>query len=427
MCYSCHDGSVADSRRKADINLMHRIDEPVPETMRIPDRFPLGKNNSMQCATCHTPHGVPSGAGTDDTIFMRTSNKNSAMCLSCHTEKLAVAESKHNLLYSATEERNLEGHTVAQTGPCSACHLQHAPARNLSSNGNISNQRCFSCHSEGNVAAKARLVKNQHPLDITYISKENDLSLPLFNSIGIREERGVLTCSTCHNPHQWNPKSNRGEIRKDIKGDRTNSFLRKPAPAICVECHRDKASVERTEHDLTITAPHSKNVVGQEPDRAGVCGVCHLVHNSENEIVLWAQGFGPGNNLMERMCNYCHSREGSAKNKIPSVYFHPREKTITNAGKKQFFPLYHAGNGKPVTMGNISCPSCHNAHRWDPKVNTGGKGVNVEGNVTNSFLRPRGSFELCAECHKKDAELKFEHFHNENKRKFKSFEEQFFQ
>jgi len=126
------------------------------------------------------------------------------------------------------------------------------------------------------------------------------------------------------------------------------------------------------------------------------------------------------------MCNYCHSPDGPAKNKIPAVYFHPREKTITITGKKDFFPLFHAKTGKPVASGNISCPSCHNAHQWDPETRAGGKGVNIEGDVTNSFLRPRSSFELCAECHKKDARLKFEFFHNAKKRKFKSFEEQFF-
>lgn len=427
MCYSCHDGSVVDSRRKAYKNLMHRIDEPVPETVPIPSKFPLGPNNRMQCATCHTPHGVPSGAGTDDTIFMRTSNKNSAMCLSCHTEKVAIAGSKHNLNYSAVEEKNLESQTVAQGGPCSACHLQHAPARKLAGDGNVTSQICFSCHSEDNVAAKFRLVKHQHPFDVSHPKKEDNMILPLFDTLGSRKAGRVLTCATCHNPHQWDPNSDRGEIEKEKRGDRTNSFLRKPAPQICVECHRDKAMVEGTDHDLTVTALHSKNVLGHDPVRAGLCGVCHQVHNSENNLVLWAQGYGPGNNVMERMCNSCHSRQGAANHKIPSVYFHPREKIITKPSEQEFFPLYHAMTGKPVERGNISCPSCHNAHQWAPHVQAKGIGLNREGSLADSFLRPRDFFGFCAECHKQDAGVKFDYFHDPKKRKFKSFEEQFFQ
>lgn len=87
MCFSCHDGSVVDSRAKVYNDLRHKINEPPPATMNIPKIFPLDKEGNMQCATCHTAHGVSSEMGIEKTIFVRTSNKNSDMCRMCHTDK----------------------------------------------------------------------------------------------------------------------------------------------------------------------------------------------------------------------------------------------------------------------------------------------------------------------------------------------------
>jgi hypothetical protein len=77
-------------------------------------------------------------------------------------------------------------------------------------------------------------------------------------------------------------------------------------------------------------------------------------------------------------------------------------------------------------MGNISCPTCHNVHQWDPISKDKGKGVNVEGDMSNSFLRPQASRVLCADCHPRDAALKFKNYHDTTTRKFKGIDELFF-
>ena len=427
MCYSCHDGSVQDSRSTAGKNLTHKINLPVPVYMKIPSQFPLGANNTILCATCHTPHALPSSGTPGETLFMRASLKDSAMCLMCHGDKIFIKSSKHNLMHSAPAEKNLEGKTVKDTGPCSACHLQHAMARDLSGKKDISTQLCFTCHSQGKVAEKSQLKGYQHPLQVRAPNTGNAILLPLFNAEGVRQTDGVITCTTCHDPHRWDPNSADGEIRQAVKGDRANSFLRKTAPQLCGDCHVKKAYVENTDHDLSVTAPQSINILGQKPGQSGVCGVCHLVHNAENEVILWARGFGPGNNIMERICNSCHSKAGTAKDKIPAVYFHPREKLIQTKGRPNFFPLFNAGSGKPANEGNLSCPSCHNAHQWNSQIHFKGNGRNLEGTLADSFLRPRAFFEYCKECHPKDAKSKFESFHDATKRRYKTFEQQFFQ
>ena len=738
MCFSCHDGSVMDSRAKLAENSGHKINKPPPAHMKIPEIFPLDENGNMQCSTCHTAHGVEGGPDSEDTIFMRTSNKDAAMCrmchptadggkasgnhpvgimrqkipeklislgavtgrkkdqvicetchtahgspyksflvnsagnsalcldchsdknifapdgtrkpfhvinaapenvkipegfikkgaklgskgvvtcltchkvhhnkrekqfllvmgneksslcLTCHTDKKYLANTKHNLIHSAPGERNLEGKTVAEAGVCSACHLPHKAARKLSGKKDLTTRLCLSCHSKGNIGEKVRPPGYTHPLDVSPFEKKeenlvftavdaekSELTLPLFSKhtvqdkngkltcltchdthgtaassikrqtatdgegnearsllrrqspdlcrechknkfyianskhdlgkvaaekdivkekatepglcggchlvhgaqrgfLWLREEpaqknargaeefcigchsegglagkkvikryshpvntspnekelenilplfdgdgkvsnKGVMTCWTCHDPHRWDPLKISDGDHFDVEGNSQNSFLRlenSPSPELCNNCHPDKANLERTDHDLIITAPSHENIMGQTPVESGTCGVCHLVHNSKNKPKLWAQKFGDGMSVTERMCNSCHSENGSAKGKIPRIANHPQGKLVDLGkviqDKVKYLPLFHDTSGEPVNVGSISCPSCHNVHQWDPQSPTKGKGVNLEGNATNSFLRTRSPLIMCKDCHGFEALVKFKFFH----------------
>jgi len=744
MCFSCHDGSIADSRARAYETPQHKTNLPPPDHMQIPAIFPLDEQGNMQCATCHTAHGVPSGPDSKETIFMRTSNRNSAMCrmchpdrvdgpktgnhpldttkqeipadltamgalegdaknqlicetchaahgakhenyliksgrnsslclachpaknpqtpdgrkkplhvvnvapvkavipesliqkgarvgssgeiicqscheihtneirqtallvqqnqasilcLACHTDKQVIADTKHNLRLSAPEEKNLAGQTVAQAGVCSACHLPHQAARQAAIDSPPSQGLCLNCHSPGHVAEKSGLKGAQHPLDVppAAVKTAGPAALPLFNDLGFQDQDGKIACSTCHDPHRWRPDAAAGPAGMDAPANRQTSFLRKQAPLICRECHTDKfpvagskhdlskiapqaknvrnqtasesgvcgtchlvhnagksflwgrnaaletqaaaqdlclechnlkglagkktirdpshpvnlapaekglattlplfdqrgniskngvvscptchdphrwdpvtnlnedhftlegsarnsflrmenspsaklcgdchpaqARVAKTEHDLVVIAPSSKNMAGQTAPESGTCGVCHFTHNGRIDMVLWARGFGAGNNIMETMCNACHSPQGPAKNKVPPVYLHPREKIIKvetqpQNGRSDHLPLFHGKTGKPVTAGNLSCPSCHNVHQWNPKTSAQGSGVNLEGDASNSFLRPPNLFALCRDCHGKDAPIKIKYYHDPTRRKFKGIDDMFFQ
>ena len=744
MCFSCHDGSIADSRARAYETAQHKTNVPPPGLMQIPDIFPLDEQGNLQCATCHTAHGVPSGPDSKETIFMRTSNRNSAMCrmchpgrvdsptagnhpldttkqeipadltamgalegdeknqlicetchaahgakyenyliksgrnsslclechldknpqapdgskkpvhvvnvlpvnavipealmqkgarvgndgaiicqscheihtneirqaallvqqnqdstlcLACHTAKQVIADTKHNLQLSAPEEKNLAGQTVAQSGVCSACHLPHQAARQAATGRPLSEGLCLNCHSPGHVAEKAGLKGAQHPLAVrpADFKPADQTALPLFNDLGFQEQDGKISCATCHDPHRWRADAAAGPAGKDAPANRRTSFLRQPAPLICRQCHTDKfpvagskhdlskiapqstntknqtpaesgvcgtchlvhnaqdtflwartaavgsqgaaqglclechnlkglagkktvrdpshplnlapaekglattlplfdqrgkisengvvscatchdphrwdpvtninedhfklegsaqnsflrmenspsaklcedchpaqARVAKTEHDLVVTAPSSKNTAGQTALESGTCGVCHFVHNGRSDIVLWAGGFGAGNNIMETMCNTCHSPEGAAKSKVPPVYLHPREKIIKfktqdEAGRSDHLPLFHGATGQPVTAGNLSCPSCHNVHQWNPKTAAKGSGVNTEGDASNSFLRPPELFALCRDCHGNDTPFKIKYYHDPARRKFKGIDDMFFQ
>ena len=137
--------------------------------------------------------------------------------------------------------------------------------------------------------------------------------------------------------------------------------------------------------------------------------------------MLWARDFGAGSSPMEMMCNSCHREDGSAKNKTPEISSHPEDKLIINIGRNNkerpdFFPIFDKTSGKLITVGNISCPSCHNAHQWNSRIPAKGQGIDVEGNVTNSFLRSQALGVLCIDCHGPEALLRIKYFHDPAKR-----------
>lgn len=741
MCFSCHDGSVKDSRDKLSRKTGHRIDQIPPEHMKIPDIFPLDEQGRMQCATCHTAHGVPSGPDSQDTIFMRTSNRDSAMCrmchpasdggmangnhpmgkfdkaipnrlkdkggtigtlheneaicetchtahgspysgmlilnggnselclachedkaifdeqgarkpfhainvapkdaripdtllkkgaklgdhnmltcqtchkvhknrtskhlllinneksdfcFTCHPDKRQILDGKHNLEHSAPKEKNRQGRTVAQAGVCSACHLPHKPARQLSGQKDFTSQLCLSCHSKGNVAEKVNLTGNTHPLAVSPVRSQLDnapfaavsvdiqkLRLPLFNTYGVQDmSRGLMTCATCHNPHgsqsglagpqeantsqfllrESSPeicgqchsdkfsiarskhnleksapkaanllgrtpaesglcgschlvhgsqkgflwaradeatsgedgsakgmcvnchrdgaiggskinrgyshpigvapsaagistqlplydagagRSRKGVIRCATCHDphsaasipvsapatagkhqiKRHQFLRlgvSPEPSLCIECHVDAASVLKTDHDLTVTAPKAVNHEHRNVKESGPCSACHLVHNSKYQNKLWARDLGKGGHVAAQMCTGCHSSDGPAPNKIPRIASHPKSDIVTlgrhQKGRSNYFPVFAADSPNPVVTGNISCLSCHNPHRWRSDSDRTGSGANREGDVGSSFLRAKSMTLPCKECHGRDAIYKYSFFHDEKKR-----------
>jgi predicted CXXCH cytochrome family protein len=663
ICFSCHDGSVADSRDRVFNDHRHPINVPPPPGMKIPEIYPLDKNGFMQCATCHTAHGVPSEMGIEKTIFIRTTNENSFMCRQCHSDKLGgpeagnhpvdttalvispellkmgavtgteknmvvceschnvhgaandkflvdsadgtshlcldchqdkawLVDSKHDLRKTAPTSKNLKGMTPEKSGVCGTCHLVHGGSNQILWGREMveADKRlkpsdfCTSCHREGGAGTKKQLVGHSHPLNISLVDKGMSPKLPLYDlrsgkavplergvltcptchephfgkklmsngqkrenflrlpnkpspelcrqchpqealvektahdllgtnkdsiniqgetpsesgtcgvchlihgadspglwAMDIREnkrtppsemvcvschrqrgvaheklvgknshpvnisparrkiqttlplyakeeierlENGLLTCMTCHNPHQWDPLED--SIRKSTtkEGNAGNSFLRlsaSPSPVLCADCHRTKGFIEKTEHDMVVMAPESKNIKGQSPLESGPCGACHIIHNSKNRVRLWARKFGRGKGVMDKMCKSCHKPGGLAEKKVPTVDSHPEGMLITNVGrntkgKANYFPLFSNRNGKNITVGDIACASCHDVHWWDPKYSKIGSGMNEEGMANNSFLRMQTYTLMCIDCHGLDALFRFKYYHNKKQR-----------
>ena len=394
----------------------------------------------MTCSTYHATHGLPRistngptarGANGDKTRALLI-KKSPDICGECHRNKFTIANSKHDLSKVEPAKDTLKKRP-AESGLCGGCHLVHGTEKGFLwlrregpavKNVGDAEEFCIGCHHESGLAGKKVINKYSHPVNISPAEKELATTLPLFDGNGRVSRNGVMTCQTCHDPHKWSPVKPSAGDHFDHEGNAQNSFLRlenSPSPRLCSNCHQKQATVERTDHDLTITAASHKNIMGQTPADSGTCGVCHLVHNGKNQVKLWGQKFGEGTNVMERMCNSCHEEGGSAKEKIPLIATHPQGKIVNLGkdiqGKVTYLPLFDDSSGEPVTVGSISCASCHNVHQWDPRAPTKGKGVNVEGNATNSFLRVRSPNLMCKDCHGFNALVKFKFYHDPIMRK----------
>ncbi len=452
LCFSCHStGNIGEKVIPADYKhpvavSPFKIDDPdviltvigvEKEKLTLPLFNKHGaqdRNGMVTCATCHDPHKWRSDStqgeirkdikGDNKTSFLRKPSPD--LCKECHSTKFSIIGSKHDITKVAPEEKNYLGQTFSESGLCGVCHIVHGGqktylwGREITSKSDlIVMDLCISCHNENGMARKKVIKDYFHPVNISPFRKDLTTTLPLFDIKGKVSKEGFIACQTCHDPHRWDPVKTISGDHYETEGNSQNSFLRlenSPSPKLCNNCHIDKVFIEKTDHDLLITAPDEKNIIGQTPAESGTCGVCHLVHNGQIDFKLWAQPFPASADIMETLCNACHSEKGSAKNKVPLVASHPKNIIINNVGREikgrtNYFPLFNKSSGELETIGRISCPSCHNVHQWDPRHHRKGKGYNVEGTAANSFLRQQSYSLLCIDCHGLDALFRFKYFH----------------
>ena len=450
FCLTCH-GEDTNYKIKTVGRYSHPIDAELPEDNLPMDELPLflgdgtkDPEGRTQCFTCHNVHkwdpnnpankGGKNVEGDSSNSFLRISNLSSVLCLTCHADKKQLIASDHNLQITAPEEKNVQGFNAAVSGPCGVCHIPHNAAadhlwaKNLSGDRDFVTQLCTACHNK-NGAAKAKLIgDNYHPVDVTLKKFNISTTLPLFDESGNRTPDGKIVCMTCHEPHTWSPENPvLNYTFKNMEGDAGNSFLRKtnsPSSDLCKTCHADKAFVDGTDHDLNVTDPETKNLLGQTVKESGQCGVCHLVHNGANQIKLWARPYGKISNdedIINALCTSCHSRGNPAEKKIPLIATHPEERLINNVMRSNrdaidYSPIYDKRTGMETSVGNISCPSCHNAHQWSPLVKAKGENKNLEGNATNSFLRNVSYNNICIDCHGLDALFRYKYYHDPEER-----------
>jgi predicted CXXCH cytochrome family protein len=353
------------------------------------------------------------------------------ICSECHHDKFYIANSKHDLSRVAPEARNIRNQTPFQSGACGTCHMVHNAQQPFlwarpqpAGNGGGIDGLCIDCHKDKGLAGKKVIKDYSHPINLKPAEKGIAATLPLYDGNGKVSPEGLLSCPTCHDPHRWAPTETDITNRLEVEGSSQNSFLRlenSPVPRLCESCHTAQAYVEKTDHDLVFAAPSALNMVGQTPLESGTCGACHLVHNSRNKIRLWARDLTGDSGLPEMMCLSCHSTSGAAGNKVPQIASHPAGKLITNvghdnSGRADYFPLFDEATGQPITVGNISCPSCHNAHQWSPEIASAGSGFKQEGSADNSFLRVQSPDLPCMNCHGPDGLFKYLYFHDPGKR-----------
>ena len=457
ICKSCHaKGKCAEEAPIPETG--HPIGVKPEELKEVMD-FPLftstGKKDSkgaIYCSSCHSTHQWdplnPDNKGSKDeegditNSFLRAAHQGSMLCLGCHKEEAAIEKTDHDLSQVAPEEKNILDQLPEESGICGTCHLAHGGAdtfmwaRTLEEGEEaIMAQLCLECHSEEGCANEKQIGEHYHPIEVR-VENSQEIIFPLFLPEGKEDAKGMVFCSTCHNPHQWDPSD---PDKKGEDGTPSDSFLRLTSAEnalLCSKCHQDKDYIEGTDHDLRITAPDESNKKGLLPQESGLCEQCHTIHNAPIKSFIWNRDLGPfiienwnkefstPENVMVGLCTSCHSKDECAEEKIPEHGLHPtrlymallQEKyaSMNQDQYKKFidqFPIF-TGEGEKSAQGDIVCTTCHDVHLWDARHLKKGSGEELEGNATNSFLRKDISFTFCASCHGEEAIFKFKYFHS---------------
>jgi len=269
LCSECHrQGGVAEKK------LTGRDSHPIGiDPQHKPVRLPLFSNSGhkaadgkIDCATCHNSHqwdpqniasrtGVkPKADGDANTSFLRLpAGGSSELCVECHESQRWVSKTEHDLSVTAPADKNAKSQNVRESGVCGQCHTPHSAtdslrlwARRPGEGPDQMERLCRSCHAEGQVAAAKRPPESRHPAKVTVWSqkvrgrfRKTAADIPVFDPRGESEHAGVITCTSCHDPHQWVPHKQAEGPGKNTEGDVRSSFLRltNSEAFVCADCH----------------------------------------------------------------------------------------------------------------------------------------------------------------------------------------------
>lgn len=281
LCLSCHMNGRIGAKKSLDEGFSHPVNVSLSEKemktnlplYTVPTYDPINQKQDKEegqqltCQTCHEVHQWSEEAkpslqnanveGSVENSFLRQTIAGPGyICLDCHEDKKYVMWSEHDMRLVAPKAENELGRNVSQTGICSPCHAVHrAPqkkvlwARSLEGERDFMLGTCVNCHKKDGCASAKDVFIGLHPSSFVYTGKIMEqqklkgtginIYYPLYDKQGNKAPTGFVTCTTCHEPHQWDPMTKYYPVQKNIEGDPTNSFLRNKGPAfsICLDCH----------------------------------------------------------------------------------------------------------------------------------------------------------------------------------------------
>ncbi len=398
MCYSCHDGSIVDSRWRVWETSRHKTGKKPSDKITVPPEYPLDNEGRIQCYTCHSAHGVEAGTDIATSIFLREPNVNSSMCKKCHQGKDRGPEKGSHPVdveFPQFPQKILDAGGKAGTGNtviCESCHTPHGSTAehflvvpNEGEGSLTHSMLCETCHTVSpDITSEDKLRHFSHPVAVKLPS---DAQLPEKWDNGEKPYLGkgdTVNCRTCHSPH--NGIQNNHLLTTKKKGDE-----------LCLTCHSSKKIIYGTKHDIARFFPDSENADGEKAAEKGTCRSCHFMHKGYAPKMWARKADAP---TLEGACTSCHSENGLGKKKLTGKYTHPVEvkpQRIKQEGNE--LPLF-TDKGRRDPEGKISCASCHDPHRWSPTNDDRG-GDTKEGDVNNSFLRKASTPDgkLCKTCH----------------------------
>lgn len=331
MCYSCHNGAIVDSRLRIGAKKQHSTvydDEKLKKDRfvekradKLPNDFPHGEHNALNCASCHTPHTKDHPQQTNETLYkehgnawLRVPNKNGDLCEKCHESKA----------------KNAREHEVKNRG------VNHP------------------------LTIKLAVPPEKNALGFTTEPKLQQHGLPnsLLKNGGVLGNQNEILCQTCHQIHGGFDNS-------------ALTVLENEKASLCLECHErqnsenEKDAHKKGVHPVNIKPDPKKHPKPMQKDGKNVefvsCQTCHVVHDGKYGSALLEKKYPTS----DALCETCHDKQ-AAKNKDEA-----RHKGIHPTNVKPDEPMKQ--NDKPVTF--VTCQSCHNVHSGNPETALLDKGI----------------------------------------------------
>ncbi len=365
LCLTCHDQMRPGMFREGGDHEHPLSPQTSPEQAAAIEKVGtrIGPGGELICLSCHKLHH-----GFGERFMLAAELTDGQMCINCHSQRSAMLDSPHDLRRDHPQERNRLGMTVADGGPCSACHLFHRYAREPRPTPVDTVGECVTCHSNGQCAEKQQLSSVNHP---------------------------TLACLDCHNPHEV----------------RFGNYLKSAPEELCTTCHTDKEALRGGPHDM-LSDPSGWS--SESRDIGDRCLACHRPHGSETTGLFRVAPVASAGQA-NAACAACHSDSlwGSTGS---AVMLHPRN--VDEATLASGLPL---DTSNPAAA-QIKCESCHDPHAdgameylvrslaphaaGQPCVICHAANAHVEANPHNGVSMRRAGFDSasCGPCHRVHAD-----------------------
>lgn len=291
LCQGCHqEGGLAQEKQVGTHSHPLRVDA---KSVGVGTALPLFRGDGgrdaddgrVSCPTCHNPHQWRSddphskagaaarveGNGADSFLRLPAAPAGD-LCVDCHMDARWVRNTEHDLHVSAPQAHNARGQTVAESGVCGQCHAVHNAqvatrlwGRETAAGQEVMESLCLSCHAADKVAAGKVPVRLNHPADVQVVSvqgwpRPGEIygAYPVYDPEGGVVNSGVISCPTCHNPHQWKADTAQEGPGRNVEGNALTSFLRnKSSFNLCTNCHGlDALFRYKYFHGDTSRVPH---------------------------------------------------------------------------------------------------------------------------------------------------------------------------
>jgi len=448
MCFTCHDGTVMDSRQVFS-SKNHQM--PMEVKHANIKTLPLDKNGKIYCGTCHTPHSLKPERIGGLAPFLRVEKMNSALCLECHSNQ-AKSHKNHPIKVKVAANNTMPANSFwGKDGSmeCMTCHPIHGTKSVLGVTGNDRSELCSSCHKayfnvkltdhdltnslknkSGDIGpdfgghdpcAACHVSHNgkadhMWSMEIDEQAGENGYCIGCHSNSGLGQQKAYahaghpvskiilkknipalgikagdeLLCKSCHDPHNWEFSKKHAVKMGNEEGTEYTSFLRLPDDAqgqLCVSCHTSQSSMFNSDH--SVAREGFQQYFRESNTIHGQCTVCHGAHTDE---LTGSTHDDPYTVL----CLRCHDGQHFATSVVHNN--HPigvpfSSKSSLRGYKKEGQTL-------------LSCNTCHNPHKWGKTVETS-QTVDLNGDDRNSFLTISNWPEpkLCLDCHPEQATL----------------------